>query len=282
MNNLHLGWIGLGYMGVPMAKNLVERGYSLSVFNRTRDKELQLINVGASSLLPQQMMEKCDIIFTMLSDDEAVRAVFEGDNGLISDAFAGRLIVNMSTISPETSIDMQKECKKKGIRYLEAPVSGSVKPAIDGTLIILAAGDKTDYEIVKPMFDILGKLSMFWDKVGQGAYAKLAINYYLGVQLQRLAETVLFAEKNNISKEDMLTIINEGACGSAISKIKSQPIIKNDFPAAFPLKHLLKDIRLAHEAGLEFPLMQPLHESFGKAAKMGLLEEDVMAIIKSL
>ncbi len=278
---MKLGWIGLGYMGVPMAKNLINAGYSTAVYNRTRDKELELLELGAESMLPDQMVSECDIIFTMLSDDEAVKDVYTGCNGLVSDDYSGKLIVNMSTISATTSKEMSDACKAKGIRYLEAPVSGSVKPAIDGTLIILVGGDASDLKVADPMFEIMGKLTMFMGEVGQGALAKLAINYYLGVQMQSLAETVLFAEKNGISKEDMLKIVNDGACGSAISNIKTAPILNNEFPAAFPLKHLLKDIRLANEAGLDFPLMQPLHEQFKKANEE-LGEEDIAAIIKSL
>lgn len=282
MKDLKIGWIGLGYMGVPMAANLLKNGYKVSVHNRTQSKENQLIELGASSLKPLEIMQHCDLIFTMLSDDCAVRDVFEGESGLIQQAFKGKLIVNMSTISPAISNEMYEKCKAVGIDYLEAPVSGSVKPAQDGTLIILAGGEQSHFEKVKPLFEILGKLSLFLGNIGQGAYAKLAINYYLGVQVQSLAETILFAQQQNISKEDMLQIINEGACGSAISKIKTTSILKEEYPAAFPLKHLLKDIKLANQAGLGAPLMNPLLQSFVNAESKGLQEEDVMAIIKSL
>src|SRR5205085_6792686 len=136
------------------------------------------------------------------------------------------------------------------------------------------------YEKVKPLFDVIGKLSLYLGNNGAGSSAKLAINYFLAVNLQGLAETILFAKDNGIKTEDMLTIINEGALANGITKGKSPSILNNQFPAAFALKHLAKDLRLASEQGLQSPLFQPLYNSFQQALEMGLGEEDVMAIIK--
>ena len=283
MNKLKLGWIGLGNMGNPMAKNLLKAGFEVAVFNRTKEKEKELIEAGASSAnSPQHLMESCDVVLTMLSNDEAVKEIFEGKSGLLSKEYPGKLVIDMSTVSPETSRYLSTSCSKRQMNFLEAPVSGSVKPAQDGTLIILVGGTAENYEKAKPIFDVLGKLSLHLGAAGVGSSAKLAINYLLGLNLQGLAETILFAEKNGVSKEDMLTIINEGACGNGITKLKSSSILNNAYPAAFALKHLVKDLRLAKEAGLDTPLMQPLFDSYNKAQSDGLGDEDVMAIIKSL
>lgn len=157
---------------------------------------------------------------------------------------------------------------------------GSVKPAQEGTLIIMAGGPAEAYEKVKPVFDVIAKLSIHVGINGAGSSAKLAINYFLGLNLQGLAETVLFAEDNGISTEDILTIINEGALANGITKGKSPSILNNDYPAAFALKHLVKDLRLADEQGLRTPLFRPLISSFEEALQNGLGEEDVMAIFK--
>jgi len=283
MNKLKLGWIGLGNMGNPMAKNLLKAGFEVAVFNRTKEKEKELIEAGASSAnSPQHLMESCDVVLTMLSNDEAVKEIFEGKSGLLSKEYPGKLVIDMSTVSPETSRYLSTSCSKRQMNFLEAPVSGSVKPAQDGTLIILVGGTAENYEKAKPIFDVLGKLSLHLGAAGVGSSAKLAINYLLGLNLQGLAETIIFAEKNGVSKEDMLTIINEGACGNGITKLKSSSILNNAYPAAFALKHLVKDLRLAKEAGLDTPLMQPLFDSYNKAQSDGLGDEDVMAIIKSL
>lgn len=283
MNKLKLGWIGLGNMGNPMVKNLINANFELVVFNRTKEKESELVQAGAKSAnSPQQLLEICDIVITMLSDDEAVKAVFEGESGLLAKEQPGKLIINMSTVSPETSRYLSEISSKNQLHFLEAPVSGSVKPAQDGTLIILVGGTEKNYNKAKPIFDVLGKVALHVGAIGVGSSAKLAINYFLGLNLQGLAETVLFAEKNGVSREDMLAIINEGACGNGITKLKSSSILNNSFPAAFALKHLVKDLRLAKEAGLDAPLINPLFDSFNNAQNLGLGNEDVMAIMKSL
>jgi len=188
----------------------------------------------------------------------------------------------MSTISPETSRYIADISGIHQMGFLEAPVSGSVKPAQDGTLIILVGGSAENYEKAKPLFDVLGKSSILLGEIGAGSCAKLAINYLLGLNIQGLAETVLFAEKNGVSREDMLSIVNQGACGNGITNIKTASLLSNEYPAAFALKHLHKDLNLAKNEGLNSPLSYPLLESFEKALNNGLGEQDVMAIIKSL
>ena len=280
---LKIGWIGLGNMGNPMANNLLKAGHDLTVYNRSKNKEEALLQAGArSASSPQALLDSCDIVITMLSDDAAVKEIFEGPLGLLSSANPGKLIIDMSTVAPSTSRYLSEACRKHQLSFLDAPVSGSVKPAQDGTLIILVGGSDENYEKAKPIFDILGKLSIHLGETGAGSSAKLAINYLLGLNLQGIAETVLFAEKNGISKEKMLTIINESACGNGITKLKSTSIINNSFPAAFALKHLVKDLRLAGEAGLHASLYHPLYNSYQKAEAQGLGNEDVMAIIKSI
>jgi len=283
MNQLKLGWIGLGNMGNLMAKNLLKAGFELMVYNRTRSKENELIEAGASSAeSPQQMLQACDVVITMLSNDAAVKEIFDGTNGLLSNSITGKLLIDMSTVAPETSRYLSGRCSDHRMNFLEAPVSGSVKPAQDGQLIILVGGTVANYEKAIPVFNVLGKLSVHVGEAGVGSSAKLAINYLLGLNLQGLAETILFAEKNGVSKKDMLTIINEGACGNGITKIKSAAILNNDYPAAFALKHLVKDLQLAKDAGLDTPLITPLFNSYRQALAEGLGDEDVMAIIKSL
>ncbi len=283
MSTLKIGWAGLGNMGIPMAGNLIKAGYPVQVFNRTRDKEKPLIDAGAQSAagLPQLAADN-DIIFVMVSDDDAAKKMFSSEDGLLAGNVSGKLFINVSTVSSETSNYLDEQCKHKGADFLETPVSGSVKPAQDATLIILTGGETDAFEKAKPVLDKLGKLSLHLGPVGAGSAAKLAINYLLGLNLQGLAETVLFAKANGVKTEDMLTIINEGAVGNGITKLKSPAILKGEFPAAFALKHLAKDLRLARAQGLDAPLSEPLYDSFKQAQDDGLGDEDVMAIYKYL
>jgi 3-hydroxyisobutyrate dehydrogenase len=270
-------------MGNPMATNIVKAGFDLTVFNRTKDKEQPLVSAGASTVnSPKELINKCDVVFTMVSNDAAVKEIFEGNAGLLASSNQGKLIIDMSTVAPATSRYLSERCTQHQLNFLEAPVSGSVKPAQDGTLIILVGGTPENFEKAKPFFDVLGKLAIYLGGAGVGSSAKLAINYLLGLNLQGLAETVLFAQKNGVSMEDMLTIINEGACGNGITKLKTPAILNNNYPAAFALKHLVKDLGLAKDAGLDTPLIAPLFASYKKAEQEGLGNEDVMAIIKSI
>lgn len=278
-----IGWIGLGNMGYPMAHNLLKEGYPLKVYNRTAAKAEGLVEAGA--VLADSISSLCldsDIVIVMLSDDQAVKGAFLGEGGLLNCQAEGKLIINMSTVSPKTSYELKEMSKAVGARFLEAPVSGSVKPAEDGTLIILVGGEQDDFRAAQPIFEKLGKTALWLGNTGAGSSAKLAINYFLALTLQGLAETVLFAQKNGISAADMLRIVNEGACGSAITKLKTTPILSNHFPAAFALKHMAKDLRLVREQGIDFPLSGPLADTFKQALDKGLGEDDVMAIMRYL
>lgn len=283
MNQPSVGWVGLGKMGIPIAKNLLKAGYSVTVYNRTTSKEQELLQAGAASApSPESLWQHCDIVFTMVSDDAAVKTLFEGAQGLLSSTASGKLAIDMSTVAPATSRYLAEQCHQKGLQFLDAPVSGSVTPAQEGTLVIMVGGEEKAYQTAKPLFDAIGKLSLHLGSHGAGTAAKLAINYFLGLTIQGLAETVLFARQNGIATEDMLKIINEGALANAITKGKSTNILQHDFKAAFALKHLAKDLRLAHQAGLNMPLAAPLIESFQNALTEGMGEEDVMAILKYL
>ena len=283
MNIPPIGWVGIGNMGNAIVQNLLKNGCGVNVYNRTKEKEKEVVAAGAKSQESlQQLVHNSSIIFTMLSDDEAVKEVYSGEEGLLSHSPSGKIFVDMSTVAPETSRYLARLCNDSRNQFLDAPVSGSVKPAQDGTLIIMAGGPVDAFEKVKPLFDIIGKLTLHLGENGAGSSAKLAINYLLGLHLQGLAETVLFAGDNGIKWEDMLTIINEGALANGITKGKAPSILNNQYPAAFALKHLAKDLRLAGQQGLQTPLFPPLLQSFQQALQDGLGEEDVMVIFKWL
>lgn len=283
MNNTKLGWAGLGNMGTPIVKNLLKAGYPVSVYNRTQEKAREVIEAGATlANSPTELSSVSDIVLVMVSDDNAVKEIFNGENGLLHGDVSGKLFINVSTVAPATSKFINESCKAKGAAFVDAPVSGSVKPAQDGTLIFLLGGELQNIERAQPLFDVMGKLTVNNGAVGAGSAAKLAINYFLAVTLQGLAETVLFAKANGISTENMLTIVNEGAVGSGITKLKTAPILKNEFPAAFALKHITKDLRLATEQGIDSPLAGPTYQTYKAAMDSGLGEEDLMAIIKYL
>ena len=278
----NIGWIGLGRMGIPMSQRLLKGGYSLTVFNRSIGKCEILVSLGAKSASsPAELIQLTDVVIIMVSDDKAVRDIFTGKQGLISSGVSGKLIINMSTVSPEISKEMVELCLKQSIHYLDAPVSGSVKQAESGELVIMAGGEEDVFNEVKPILDQLGKLIIRVGDTGAGNLAKLAVNTLLGIISQGLSESVVFARNNGIETHDFLNIINNGAMSSAYLKIKGDAILQNRFEAAFALKHIVKDLHLAKESGLSTPLGVTAYNSF-KKAEPEFGEEDIISIIKEI
>ncbi|RNB52560.1 NAD(P)-dependent oxidoreductase [Brevibacillus gelatini] len=278
-----VGWIGLGNMGVPMAGNLLAAGYDVRVWNRTPDKAAPLVALGAKQVtsLPQ-LAEECDVLFTMVSDDDAGKAVYTGADGVLSGRVSGKLAIDMSTVSPETSRFLAEQGKKAGLRFLDAPVSGSVGPAKEAQLVIMVGGEKADYDEAKPLLDKLGKTAIYLGANGAGTSAKLAINLLLGITVQGVSETLLFARSLGIETEQMLEIISQSAVGTPLIRGKAASILADDYPAAFALKHMAKDLRLAREAGVSTPLAESVQATYRQALEEGLGELDLMAILRYL
>ncbi|MCC8434537.1 NAD(P)-dependent oxidoreductase [Brevibacillus sp. M2.1A] len=278
-----IGWIGLGNMGIPMASNLLAAGYDVRVWNRTPGKAAPLVALGAKKTATlSELVAESDVLFTMVSDDDAVKAIYTGSDGLLRLPVQGKLAVDMSTISPDTSRFLADQAKQAGLRFLDAPVSGSVGPAKEGKLVIMVGGEKADYEVVKPMLDKLGKAAFYLGPNGAGTSAKLAINLLLGITVQGVSETLLFARSLGIGTEQMLDIISESAVGTPLIRGKAASILADDYPAAFALKHMAKDLRLAHEAGVSTPLAESVNATYRHALESGLGELDLMAILRHL
>lgn len=282
MNPISIGWIGLGKMGIPMTAQLIKAGYPLTVYNRSKDKEAPLREMGASvASTPAALIQQCEIIILMVSDDNATKDIFTGKDGLLSVQASGKLIINMSTISPSISKQFAAELKRHGNDYLDAPVSGSVKQAQDAQLVTVVGGEKTAYDKAKPVLDTMGKLTMHVGGVGAGNITKLAINTLLGFHTLGFAETIKFAQKNDVNIETLTTLINNSALGNAFMKIKGEAILQNNFAPAFALKQIAKDLGLAKAEGLNTPLGTVAYETFKTAADQ-YGEEDMIAVIKAL
>ena len=282
MNTTKIGWAGLGNMGIPMAENLIKAGYPVTVYNRSKQKEMVLTAFGASAAnSPASLVHQSDVVIIMVSDDKAIQDIFTGADGLLSTNLRGKIFINMSSVSPGISKEMDQLCKAQNNNYIDAPVSGSVKQAIEGQLVIMVGGDNTIYETVKPILEKLGKLSMLVGATGAGNTAKLAINTLLAFNAQGLAEAIVFARENGVATADLLTLINNSALGNIFMKIKGDAILQDNYKAAFALKHIAKDLRLAKQEGLHTPLADAVFTSFQNAEPL-LGEEDIISIIKQL
>ena len=277
----HVGWIGLGNMGTPMALNLSKAGFPLTVFNRSIEKVKPFENTTVK--IAQNITElvtQSDIIFTMLSNDEAVTKVYNEILGM--ESIEDKLFIDMSTISEQLSVDIAQKLKQKNASFLDAPVAGSTQPAANGALTIMVGGDADDLKTALPYFEKLGKFIKHVGPNGKGIATKLSVNYYLSILYLGLAETVLFAENNGINRSDLLEIINESACGSGATKVKTPLLINEDYKPAFALSYMQKDVMLAKKNGINFPLTDAVIETYAEALQSGMGDQDVIAVINYL
>ncbi|MFD0793275.1 NAD(P)-dependent oxidoreductase [Mucilaginibacter litoreus] len=282
MNETKIGWIGLGLMGNPMSQQLLKAGYPLTVYNRNKDKEAGLKEQGASAAAtPKELLQQTDVIIVMVTDDKAIRDIFEGEDGLLNAEAVGKIIVNMSTVSPAISKEMAAKCQEIGLKYLDAPVSGSVKQAETAQLVIMVGGDGEVFETVKPMLETMGKMAVNVGQTGAGNAAKLAINTLLSFYTQGLAEAVILAKNNGIEPATLLNLLGNAAIANPYTKLKGESIISNNFKAAFSLKNIVKDLKLSRDIGLTTPLGEAALKTF-EAASANFGDEDLIAIYKYL
>lgn len=279
MGTIKLGWVGLGKMGAPMTKRLLAAGQDVAVYNRNKSKEDALGAKTADS--PLDLAQLADVVFIMVTDDAATREVFVGEKGLLRGVGKDKVFINMSTVSPEVSREMAAQCVTQGNHYVDAPVSGSVKQAEEGTLVVMVGAREALFERVKPLLEHLGKLVLSVGDTGAGNTAKLAINVLLGIHAQGLAEAMLFAGRHGVREEDFVTIVNNSALSNVFAKIKGEAILKGNYQAAFALKHIAKDLRLAKAEGLDTPLAETAYKTY-QQAEPALGEEDIIAVIKAV
>jgi 3-hydroxyisobutyrate dehydrogenase len=281
-NTTKIGWIGLGLMGNPMSQQLLKAGYPVTVYNRHKDKEAALKGQGATTAsTPKELIEQTDVVIIMVTDDKAIRDLFEGENGLFKADASGKIIVNMSTVSPAISKEMAALCKARNLHYLDAPVSGSVKQAETAQLVIMVGGDVDVFEKVKPVLEKIGKMAVNVGAIGAGNAAKLAINTLLSFYTQGLAEAVILAKNNGIEPEVLLNLLGNAAIANPYTKLKGDAIVNNNFTAAFSLKNIVKDLKLSRDIGLTTPLGGAAIKTF-EAASHDFGDEDLIAIYKYL
>lgn len=283
-----VAWLGLGIMGQAMAANLLKSGLfgQLLVWNRSVDKCDGLVADGAVAVgSPAEAVERADIVFGMLADPKAALDVALGEGGVASAIRPGKSYVDMSTVDEETSAKIAAAVRAAGGRFLEAPVSGSKKPAIDGQLIILAAGDEPLFKDCAAAFDVMGKRSLFLGEVGAGARMKLVVNGTMGAIMTAFAEGMALAERSGLKQGDLLDVLGLGAMACPMIALKGPGLVARSYPTAFKLCSQQKDMRLALALGdaldQPLPVMAAANEQFKKAKALGLGESDFSAVYEA-
>jgi 3-hydroxyisobutyrate dehydrogenase len=282
---LEVGFIGLGIMGQPMALNIVKKGHKLTVFNRSSDKAKPLADAGATvAPTPKAVAEASDVIILMLAGPEAIDAVLEGPAGLMVGLKAGQTLINMSTVSPRYAKQLADRLTAKSVAAVDAPVSGSRKPAQEGTLVILAGGRKDKVTELEPLLMCMGKKVVYCGKAGQGTSMKMAVNLLLGIMAAGISEAVNLGQKCGLDTATMLETMLAGPMGCALFEFKKPMLIDDRFSAQFPLKHMTKDIRFAlqtaDENGAMVPIGHTVFQLYRQSMGQGLAEMDFAAVKK--
>jgi len=279
---MDIGWIGLGKMGIPMAQQLLDAGHTLTVYNRTKEKEKSLTKQGAASAeSPKDVLKQAEVTFLMVSDDEATRALFTGKDGLLDADATDKIIVNASTVSPHISREMAKKCEQIGSHYVDAPVSGSVPQAEQQVLVSIAGGEAAIVDKVRPLLECYSKQVVYTGKVGSGNATKLAVNTFLGIITEGLAEVLDFCDNQDLDPQNLMEVLNNGSLHSPFVEMKGKAVLNDNYEAAFTLEHMAKDLRLARESGMDAPVGTRVAEMFSDA-EAGFGQEDVIAIFKYL
>ncbi|KAJ4717898.1 Glyoxylate/succinic semialdehyde reductase 2 [Melia azedarach] len=282
-----IGFLGMGIMGSPMAQNLLKAGCDVTVWNRTKSKCDPLISLGAEyKPSPEEVAASCDVTFAMLADPESALDVACGKHGAASGMGPGKGYVDVSTVDGPTSKLISRHMKATGASFLEAPVSGSKKPAEDGQLIFLTAGDKSLYDTVAPFLDIMGKSRFYLGDVGNGAAMKLVVNMIMGSMMASFSEGILLSEKVGLDPNVLVEVVSQGAISAPMYSLKGPSMTKSVYPTAFPLKHQQKDLRLAlglaESVSQSTPIAAAANELYKVAKSHGLSDQDFSAVIEAL
>jgi 2-hydroxy-3-oxopropionate reductase len=254
-----VGFIGLGIMGKPMARNLMEAGYELTVHNRSPEKAEELGEEGATvAATPREVAEKSDVIITMLPDSPQVREVVAGEDGVLEGVKEGSLIIDMSTISPVVTEELAEAVKEKGASMLDAPVSGGDVGAIEGTLSIMVGGDEGDFERARPLFEAMGKTMTHVGPVGAGQVVKAANQIVVALTIEAVSEALVLGSRGGVAPEKILDVLGGGLAGNKVMEVKREKFLSHKFDPGFRSELHHKDLGIALAAGREYGVVLPV------------------------
>lgn len=263
----NVGFIGLGLMGSPMAHNLLRAGFQVTVWNRTRAKADPLIRAGATwAPSPKDVATTADVLITIVSDPPALEEVLFGDKrrkeaGALEALGPGTVLVDSSTVSPDLARRVATECAQRRVDFLDAPVTGGTWGAEKGELVFMVGGRREVLERVKPVLEPMGKKYFLLGPNGAGQTVKLAMNLLLALEVDALVEALALVTASGLPAERLIEVLQSSMGRSPLLDVKTAMILKNDFPASFPLRLMHKDLRLALELGREHGVKLPAAEA---------------------
>ena len=283
-----VGFIGLGIMGRPMAKNLIEAGFELTVWNRSKAKIDTVVGYGATGASsPKEVAEKSEIIITIVSDSPDVVAVSLGENGIIEGIKPGSIQIDMTTMSPQITREIAAKLGEKGCQMLDAPVSGGDVGAIKGTLSIMVGGPTDAFNRAVPLFEAMGQnIVHAGEDNGLGQYVKLCNQIGCGLNLLAVAEAIALGKRAGLDLDKMLGAVTKGAAGSWMMSNLGPKMVAGDWEPGFMVRLQQKDLRLVLEAAASLDLPMPgtalVHQMFRAVEADGLGDKGTQAIVHAM
>ena len=279
---MRVAFLGLGIMGRAMATNLVKAGHEVTVWNRTPKQ----VEGGRTAATPAEAAQGVEVVWLCISDTAAVENVLFGTNGAEQSLSDGMIISDSSTISPAATRKFAERLQKKGVQYVDSPMTGSKIGAENGTLLFIVGGEEQAIEKLKPLYAAMGKKIFRMGETGKGQSAKLVMNLQIAMIYEGFAEALTLAAKLGVDAESLMPLINMSMVKSGVVEYKAPFVLQRDFSANFPLRLMRKDIRLAldaaKEARVKLPGLETVEEIYDVAVEDGHADLDYAATLMLL
>jgi 3-hydroxyisobutyrate dehydrogenase-like beta-hydroxyacid dehydrogenase len=282
---LTIGFIGLGLMGKPMARNLLKAGYPVVVWNRTAARADDLIREGAKlGKNPAETAGQADALITIVSDPPALEGVLWGTDGALAALKRGSTYIDSSTISPELARRVAAACAERGVDFLDAPVTGGTWGAEEGKLVFMIGGKKEVLDRVEPVLAAMGQRFFLLGPNGAGQTVKLAMNLILALEVEALAEAMALVTRAGVPGEKLVEVMQSSMARAAVLDVKAPLILKNEYPPSFPLRLMHKDMRLALELarqeGLNLPAAAASYATYSAVKEQAKDDPDYAAVAR--
>jgi 2-hydroxy-3-oxopropionate reductase len=255
-----IGFVGLGIMGMPMARNLMEAGYELVLHNRTRYKAEELANAGRAEVAdsPAEVARNSEVVITMLPGPPEVAEIVAGEEGLLDGAGEGSLLIDMSTSSPVLTRELARTARERGVGMLDAPVSGGDVGAIEGTLSIMVGGDEANFQRAKPLLESMGKTITHVGPTGAGQVTKAANQVVVALTIEAVSEALVLGSAGGVSPQKILEVLSGGLAANKVMEVKREKFLSHKFEPGFRSELHHKDLGIALAAGREYGVVLPV------------------------
>jgi len=281
--NSTLGFVGIGYMGRPIARMLLESGFKLTVYDRDQSKTEELIQYGGSvAQSVSELSSSCNVVLSCLPSDEAVLDIYRGPDGVLANAHRGSRVIDLSTVYPETSQELSRLGSERGVEVLDVTISGSTPAAEKGLLTLFGGGEKECFDGAESIFSVIAQKYFYLGPSGSGATMKLVVNTLLGIGMQAIAEAVALGEKAGLDRNRLLDVLSQTAVVAPAHVGKLQRAMKGDYSPQFPIRLMNKDfgliLDLASTVGARMPAAGAAFEINARQSDEGA-EQDFSAVI---